>query len=76
MPLEKQVMILYTAINGYIDDIPIDKVTTFETNFHRFMEANHPEIGETIAREKDISAEIEEGLKSAIGEFKQGMASG
>ena len=71
MPLEKQVMILYAAINGYIDDIPLDKVVAFETNFHRFMEANHPEIGKTIAREKDIIAETEEALKAAILEFKQ-----
>ncbi len=73
MPLEKQVMILYAAINGYIDDVPLDKVTAFEANFHRFMEANHPEIGGNIAGEKEISTETEEKLKAAILEFKQGM---
>ncbi|MBA7712642.1 ATP synthase subunit alpha [subsurface metagenome] len=67
-------MILYAAINGYIDDIPVDKVTTFEADFHRFMQANHPEIGEKIAGEKEISPENEHSLKSAILEFKQGMA--
>ncbi len=69
--LEKQVMILYTAINGYVDDIPLDKVVTFETNFHRFMEANHPEIGDAITQEKEITAETEEALKKAILEFKR-----
>jgi len=73
MPLEKQVMILYVAINGYLDDIPMDKVTAFEANFHRSMEANHPEIGKSIASKKEISAETEEKLKAAILEFKQGM---
>jgi len=76
MPVEKQVMILYAAINGYIDDIPVDKVTTFEADFHRFMQANHPEIGEKIAGEKEISPENEHSLKSAILEFKQGYYSG
>ncbi len=74
--LEKQVMILYAAINGYVDDIPIDKVVAFETNFHRFMEANHPEIGEAITKEKEISPETEGKLKAAIEEFKQGYYSG
>jgi len=74
MPLEKQVMILYAAINGYIDDIPLDRVVAFEASFHRFMEANHPEIGKCIAKEKEISAETEEKLKIAIVEFKQGFA--
>jgi len=76
MPVEKQVMIFYAAINGYLDDIAVDKAGAFETNFHRFMEANHPEIGEAISREKDLSAETEEKLKAAIGEFKQGHYSG
>jgi F-type H+-transporting ATPase subunit alpha len=73
MPLEKQVMILYAAINGYTDDIAVDKVTAFETNFHRFMETTRPEIGKAIESEKDISAETEEALKAAILEFKQGF---
>ncbi len=71
MPLEKQIMILYAAINGYIDDIPLDKVVAFETSFHRFVEANHPGIGENITKEKDITAQTEEALKAAILEFKQ-----
>ena len=73
MPLEKQVMILYAAINGYIDDIPLDKVVAFETNFHRFMEANHPKIGKGIAKEKEITPETEEALKAAILEFKRSV---
>jgi F-type H+-transporting ATPase subunit alpha len=71
MSVEKQVMILYAAINGYLDDVPVDKITAFEANFHRFMEANHPEIGKKITKEKDISSETEEKLKKAIAEFKK-----
>jgi len=73
MPVEKQVMVLYAAINGYLDDISVAQAGAFETNFHRFMETSHREIGEAIAREKDISTETEEALKAAIGEFKQSM---
>jgi len=74
MSVEKQVMILYAAINGYLDDVPGDKVSAFEANLHRFMEANHPEIGKKIAKQKEITPEIEEKLKAAILEFKQGMS--
>ncbi len=74
VPVEKQVMILYAAINGYIDDIPVDKVAAFENNLHSFMEANHPEIGKCIAKEKEISSETEEKLKAAIMEFKKGFS--
>ena len=72
--VEKQVMILYAVINGYIDDIAVDKVAAFETDFYNFMEANHPEIGKAIAQKKEISPETEEALKAAILEFKQGFS--
>jgi F-type H+-transporting ATPase subunit alpha len=71
MPLEKQVMILYAVINGYLDDVTIDKVTAFEVDFHKFMEANHPEIGKSITKKKEIDAKTEEALKKAILEFKK-----
>jgi len=76
VPVENQVEIMYAAVNGYLDDIAEDKLVAFETGFHRFMEANHPEIGKAIAKEKDISPETEEALKKAIPEFKQGYHSG
>ncbi len=76
MPMERQAMILYAVINGYIDGLPVDKVTAFETDFHRFMEANHPEIGKSIAKDKELTADTEEALKKAIAEFKQGYSTG
>ena len=74
VPVEKQVMILYAAISGYLDDVPGDKVGAFEANLQRFMEANHPEIGKKIAKQKELTPEIEEKLKAAISEFKKGWA--
>ena len=74
MSLEKQVMILYAVINGYLDDVTIDNVTAFEVDFHRFMETNHPEIGESITGKKEIDAKTEEALKKAVLEFKQGFS--
>src|SRR5579883_993818 len=46
VPVEKQVMIIFAATNGYLDDVPVDKVSDWETAFYRYMDANHPEIGE------------------------------
>ena len=71
MALENQVMILYAAINGYIDDIPVDKVVDLETNFYNFMKNTHPGIGSAIVKDKDLSDGTEEKLKAAIDEFKQ-----
>jgi len=75
VPLEKQVIILYAVINGYLDDIPVNKVTSFEADVHRFIEASYPAIGESIAKAGELSAETEGALKKAIEEFKQGFSS-
>jgi len=51
--------------------VPIDKVRAWETEFHRFMETAHPEILETIQKNKTISAETINALRAAIDEFKK-----
>ena len=72
VPVEKQVMILYAAINNYLDDVPVEKITAFETGFLSFMETNHPEIGKEILSARELKPEIEAALKNAILEFKKG----
>jgi F-type H+-transporting ATPase subunit alpha len=76
IPVEKQVIILYAAINGYVDDIELDKISDFEESLQTFIEASHPEIGQAIVREKEISSATEEALKSALQEFKQSHFAG
>jgi len=71
MPVEKQVMILYAATNGFIDEVPTEKVIDFEKRFQQFMEAQYPAIGETIAKTKVLDEATEEKLKAAITEFKK-----
>jgi len=71
MPLEKEVTILYAVTNGYLDDVPVEKIAAFEQAFHHFMETNHPELGQRIVADKEIKPETEETLKKAISAFKQ-----
>ncbi|MCJ7604950.1 MAG: F0F1 ATP synthase subunit alpha, partial [Dehalococcoidales bacterium] len=71
--LEKQVMILYAVTNGYADDIPVARIMAYEAELNQYVEANYPDLGKTIASEKDLSDESENTLKKAITEFKQGF---
>jgi len=74
MPLDQEVSILYAVINGYLDDVPVDRVSAFEEAFHRFLGSTHADVLRRIAEEKALSAETEEALKKAITEFKQGFS--
>jgi F-type H+/Na+-transporting ATPase subunit alpha len=73
MNLHEEVEILYAAINGHLDDVAVNKIRDFETAFRRFMASSHPDVGDAIEDKKEITPEIEEGLKAAINEFKQTM---
>jgi len=74
MPVEQQVMIVYAATNGLLDDIPAGKMREAEDNFHLFMQSNHPEIGQAIAETGDLSKETTDALKAAIDEWKRSSA--
>jgi len=71
VPLQKQVMILYAVINGFMDDVPVDKVQAFEVGFNRFLDSTHPGIGETIEKEKRLSDDTIQALRPALEEFKK-----
>jgi len=73
VPLERQVMILYAVTNGYLDDIPVEKLDAFEAEFHRFIEASYADLGKNIAATRELQPVMEDTLKKAIQEFKQGF---
>ena len=70
MSLGEQVSILYAVTNGFLDEVPVDKVMTWEENFHRFIKSSHPEIEQKINQDKEIKPDTKEVLEKAIAEFK------
>jgi len=74
MSLGEEVMILYAVTNGYLDDVPVDKVIVWEGDFHRFMGTNHPELEREINNDKEIKPETEEALKATIKDFKEHLS--
>ncbi|NYE57717.1 F0F1 ATP synthase subunit alpha [Carboxydothermus ferrireducens] len=74
MPVEEQVMAIFAAVNGYLDDLPVEKVRPFEAEFLKFMRANYPQIGEEIRTKGVLTDELTTRLKSAIEEFKKTFA--
>ncbi len=71
MPLEKQVMIIYVATHGYLDDLNLDQVKLFEIEFHKFMESQYPDVGHSISQTKELNEATENKLNEAIRKFKQ-----
>jgi len=70
MPVEKQVMVIYAANNGYVDSYPVGAVMRFETELLSFMESKHSQLLADLKAKKAIDAELEGRIKSALEEFK------
>jgi F-type H+-transporting ATPase subunit alpha len=70
MPMEEQVISIYTGVNGYLDDLPKDKVLEFETDFLKFIRSANADILSSIRDVGKIEDTVEEKLVKAINEFK------
>ena len=74
LSIDKQVMILYAATNGHLDDIDIKDVARYEREFFSYMNINHPDIGTDIAKEKKLTDDIKKRLDDAITTFMDNFA--
>jgi F-type H+-transporting ATPase subunit alpha len=76
MSVDKQVMVIYLAVNGHLDDIDATRVRQMEGDFLNFVQSAHPEIGKSIADEMSISDKTKAKLDGAIEEFKRSFGEG
>jgi F-type H+/Na+-transporting ATPase subunit alpha len=74
MSVERQVVSIYTATKGYLDEIPLNDVLRFEKEFLEHLDANKPEIFASIRDTKDLTSDNENALKDAIEKFRKGFA--
>ena len=69
MPVEEQVVSIFSGVNGYLDDLPTGDIGRFEGDLLRYVRDQHAGILETIRTEKAISDDTEAKLKAAIDSF-------
>ena len=71
IPVEVQIAVIWAVQNGYVDDVPVDRVKEFQAKFTEFLSTRKPELLQKIAAEKTISAALSSELKAATDQFKE-----
>ncbi|HEX7937904.1 MAG TPA: F0F1 ATP synthase subunit alpha, partial [Gemmatimonadaceae bacterium] len=71
MTVDQQVMIIFAVTNGFLDDVPANKVKEWEKSFHEFMKAQYPQVCDGITTKKEISKDLEADLRRGIEAFKK-----
>ncbi len=71
LSVSEQVALTYAGLNGYIDDIPVEKASEFAQGLCEYLGTSKAQYGTTIASEKKLTDSAESALKEAIAEYKQ-----
>ena len=68
--VEKQVLMIWAATNGHVDDVPVGQLRAFEAELLRFIENSHPGVLQKLREKKAISDEIQKDLEQSLKDFK------
>lgn len=74
LSVAEQVAIIYSGINGLVDDLPVNKVKQFSSELVKYLATSKPEYGAEIAKTAKFESSTEEILKGAIQSVKDAMA--
>ena len=69
MPVAKQVISIFAGTNGYIDEVPVEKVKAYEAELHRWLDQKHPEVEKEILSVGKLDDSVKGKLKAALEEF-------
>ena len=71
MDVEKQVLIIWSATNGFADDVAIEDIRKFETELLSFIENSHPGVLQNLREKKAVTDEIQKDLEQSLKDFKE-----
>ena len=70
LSVERQIVILYAATNGYVDQLPVESLKRYEAELYRFIDNRHPELFTVILEKKQLDDALKAALNKALDEFK------
>ncbi|MBP1992591.1 F0F1 ATP synthase subunit alpha [Paenibacillus eucommiae] len=74
LSVEKQVVSIYCAVKGFLDDVAVEDIIRFEKEFLSFMDTTQEAVLANIRDTKDLTSDNEKALTDAINKFKKGFA--
>ncbi|MFW6192350.1 MAG: F0F1 ATP synthase subunit alpha [Gemmatimonadota bacterium] len=71
MSVEDQVMVVFAATEGYLDDLEVERVRRWEAGFLEWVGSSRPELVQSLEEELELTDEIEEGLRAAVEDYME-----
>jgi F-type H+/Na+-transporting ATPase subunit alpha len=71
VPVEEQVIVIYAATRGFMDELPVDSVRRYETELKEFVELTHPELIEQLSIEKALTDDVTALMDATLTTFTE-----
>jgi F-type H+/Na+-transporting ATPase subunit alpha len=69
LPVERQIAIIYAAVNGFLDPLPVSAVQRYERELYAFLEAKHPDVLRGLLEKKELTDDVVAKIEPALKEF-------
>ena len=73
MSVEHEVMVIYAGTQGFLDDVPVNRVQEFQNAFLTYVDASYANLRQTLGSKKELTPELENQLKEALKAFKSSV---
>jgi len=70
LAVEKQIVIIFSGTNGYLDDLPVEVCAAFEEGLYNFMDSSYPQIGKQIVEKKQMDEALRAEVRKMLDEYK------
>ncbi|HEY0447316.1 MAG TPA: F0F1 ATP synthase subunit alpha, partial [Allosphingosinicella sp.] len=74
MPMEEQVVSIFSGVNGFLDTVPVNQVVRFESSLLAHVRADHSQVLNTIRDTKTLDDDTSGKLKAIVGDFVKTFA--
>jgi F-type H+-transporting ATPase subunit alpha len=71
VPVEVQVAVIWAVQNGFVDDVPVERIKEFEAAWTEFLTTRRADLLQTIGRQKVLDDDLTAALKASADQFKQ-----
>src|SRR5882724_7719384 len=73
MSVEQEVIVIYAGTQGYLDDVPVERVQEFQNGLLQYIDASNRALRDQLAAKKELSSDLETQLKDALKAFKSSV---
>jgi F-type H+/Na+-transporting ATPase subunit alpha len=74
LTVDKQVVIIFAATGGYLDDLPVSAIRKFEEGLYQFMDHQRPQVGKLILEKRQLDDQVKASINEALADYKAAFA--